>query len=58
MTDREIVRKISGRLSGMHQDELTVVERQIARILIKENFLMTDDDGNIVEKVNVGMPPK
>jgi len=56
MTDREIIRKISAKLSGIHRDDLTVSERQIAGILIKNNFLTHDEHGAIIEKVHVGMP--
>lgn len=48
--DHEILlKKIAGRLSGIHQDDFSTAERQIARLLADNGFLHIDDQGNVLD---------
>lgn len=44
-----LLKKISGRLSGIHKDDLSIAERQIVNILVDSAFLTYDADNNVVE---------
>jgi hypothetical protein len=51
-TDQLIVR-IAGRLSGIHEDDLTTAERQITKLLLASEHLITDDDGNLRDQAAI-----
>jgi len=44
-----VLRKISGRLTGLHKDQLSTAERQIVNILIDEKFVKYDLYDNVIE---------
>lgn len=45
-----LVKKIAMRLEGSHKDQLTIVERQIANLLVSEGYLTHDAHGNLIAK--------
>jgi len=44
-----LLKKIAGRISGIHDDDLTTAEGQIANLLLKAGYLDKDGTGNLVE---------
>lgn len=49
----QLVTKIAGRLSGIHWDDLTTAERQIAQLLVKSGHLVKDDQGNLLDQATI-----
>lgn len=52
MKAKTVLRKIAGRLSGIHRDDLSTAERQIARLLTEAGLLQEDEAGHVIEKTD------
>ena len=47
--DKHLIKRIAFRIQGIHWDDLTTAERQIAELLIKAGYLTKDEEGNLGE---------
>ena len=53
----KLLKKIAGRLSGIHEDDLTTAERQITDLLLDNDILHKDDQGNLLDEDAVRSVP-
>jgi hypothetical protein len=49
MSDRDILKQIAFRLTGVELDDLTDAEKQIAKILIKHGLIIVREDGELAD---------
>ncbi len=50
LPDKTLIRKIAQRLNGIEYDDLTKAERQIADLLIGQNYMEKRPNGEVVPK--------
>lgn len=55
MTAHETLTKVAGRLSGKHKDDLSTTERQIAALLFDCEYIIVDDQGNILDRLDAAV---
>lgn len=54
MTDRELLKNIASELDGIHEEDLTPAERQIAKLLIGVNsYLDMNDHHELTRVINL-----